>query len=51
MKSNQTFSKEFTIAPGTTKTNIWIFKEDIDGTIKINKSSDNLNGNNLDKIN
>ena len=51
LKSNQTFSKEFTIAPGTTKTNIWIFKEDIDGTIKINKSSDNLNGNNLDKIN
>ena len=51
LKSNQTFSKNFTIAPGTTKTNIWIFKEDVDGIIKINNSSDNPNGNKSDKIN
>ena len=43
LKPNQTFSQKFAIAPGTTKSNIWIFKEDIEGIIKINNASNSQN--------
>jgi len=50
LKTNQSFRQEFTIAPGTTKTTLWVFKEDIDGIIKINDISESQNNDKSEKI-